>query len=48
VIVVKKLRGFIEGQFWWGCHQSARAKKFWHFSTIKGIKMQISTFDVGE
>jgi hypothetical protein len=37
VIVVKKLRGFIKGQFWWNHHQNARAKKFVHFSTTNGI-----------
>jgi hypothetical protein len=40
VIVVKKLRGFIKGQFWWGCHQNARAKNFVHFSTTNGIAFQ--------
>jgi hypothetical protein len=41
VIVVKKLRGFVEGQFWWGCHQSACAKKFWHHPTVRGISVAI-------
>jgi hypothetical protein len=39
VIVGKKLRGFVEAQFWWGCHQSARAKKFWHHPTLRGISI---------
>jgi hypothetical protein len=37
VIVVKKLRGFIKGQFWWNHHQNARAKKFVHPSAPNGI-----------
>jgi hypothetical protein len=37
VIVDKKLREFEKDQFWWGCHQTARAKKFWHFSSANGI-----------
>jgi hypothetical protein len=37
VIVDKKLREFEKDQVWWGCHQTARAKKFWHFSTANGI-----------
>jgi hypothetical protein len=35
--VDKKLRSLEKGQFWWGCHQNARAKQFWHFSAPNGI-----------
>jgi hypothetical protein len=44
VIVVKKLRGFVEGQFWWVCHQSARAKKFWHHPDGQGYKLSLGRF----
>jgi hypothetical protein len=37
VIMVKMLRGFIKGQFWWNHHQNARAKKFVHPSAPNGI-----------
>jgi hypothetical protein len=37
VIVVKKLRRFIKGQFWWNHHQNARAKEFEHPLTANGI-----------
>jgi hypothetical protein len=37
VIVIKRLRAFVKGQFWWGCYQNACTKTSVHPLTANGM-----------